>query len=162
MEPWWNNTSVFLGDDQQFFPEPLRAHGNSEKGCMGLRKDFKKKMQQTGRHSHRLIQVELPVNSLLKHRSYNKCGYESAPTRKKEEDLTTTLSPSSLRPVSFKWETINGHTPMMLATKSTRWGIIKSLYRMAFFRAGRETTNRVSQSLLADWRSIQSWRARPN
>ena len=102
MEPRWNNASVFLGNNQQFFPEPLRAHGNSGKKCMGPPTNFKK-MQQTELHSRHLIQVEIPVNSfLLKHHSYNKCGYESAPTRSKEEDLTTTLLPSSLRPVSFK------------------------------------------------------------
>ena len=37
-----------------------------------------------------------------KHHKYNECGHESAPTQSKEEDLTTRLSPSSLRPVSFK------------------------------------------------------------
>ena len=65
MEPWWNGTSVFLGNDQQFFPEPLRAHENSSRKCMGLPTDFQKKMQQTELYSSNLIQVEVPVNSLL-------------------------------------------------------------------------------------------------
>ena len=51
MEPSWNNTSVFLGNDVQFFPEPLRAHGNSAEESMGLPTDFKKKMQQTKRRA---------------------------------------------------------------------------------------------------------------
>ena len=46
------------------FPEPLRAHQNSSRRCMGLLTDFKKKMQQTELHSSHLIQVEVPVNSL--------------------------------------------------------------------------------------------------
>ena len=29
MEPSWNNTSVFLGNNEQILLEPLRAHGNS-------------------------------------------------------------------------------------------------------------------------------------
>ena len=36
------------------------------------------------------------------HHRYSECWYENAPTRSKEEELTTTLSPSSLRPISFK------------------------------------------------------------
>ena len=71
-----------------------------------------------------------------KHQRYNKRG--NALTRSKEEDLTTRLSLSSLRPVSFKLETINGHTPMLCSTTSTRWGKTKSFVKMAFLRAGRE------------------------
>ena len=57
-----------------------------------------------------------------RHHKYNKDGYENALTQLKEEEevLTRRLSPSSLRPVSFKWETINGHIPMMLAAISTK------------------------------------------
>ena len=55
-----------------------------------------------------------------KHHKYNKRGYENAPTQSKEEDPTTRLSPSSLRPVSFTNETINDHPPLMLAKTSTR------------------------------------------
>ena len=40
--------------------------------------------------------------SSSKHHRHNKCGYENAPTRPKEEDITTTKSPSLLRPISFK------------------------------------------------------------
>ena len=80
MELWWNNTSVFLGNEQQVFPGPLRAHRLQEK-FMGLHTDFKKKMQQTEFHWRHLIQVEVPINNfLLKHHSYNDCGYDSAPT----------------------------------------------------------------------------------
>ena len=51
MEPTCNNTSVFLGNDEQNFPEPLRAHGHSGKECMRLLADVKKKVQQTKLHS---------------------------------------------------------------------------------------------------------------
>ena len=55
MSPWWNNTSVFLGNDERIFPGPLRAYGSSAKECTGLLTDFKKKMQQTELHSRHLI-----------------------------------------------------------------------------------------------------------
>ena len=65
MEPSWNNTKVFLGSDVQFFPEPLRAHGNSADECMRLLTDFKKKMQQTELHARHLVHLIVTVNSLL-------------------------------------------------------------------------------------------------
>ena len=65
MESSWNKTSVFLGNDQQVFPEQLRAHKNSRNKCMGLPTDFNKKMQQTKLHSSHLIKAEVPTNSLL-------------------------------------------------------------------------------------------------
>ena len=65
VEPSWSNTSVFLGNDQQIFAEPLGAHGNSGKECVGLLRDFKKKMQQTELHSPYLTKVEVPVYSFL-------------------------------------------------------------------------------------------------
>ena len=42
MKPSWNKTSVFLGNDGQVFPEPLRAHENSAQVCMGLLTGFNK------------------------------------------------------------------------------------------------------------------------
>ena len=65
VEPPWNDTSVFLGIDEQIFPEPLRAHENSAKECMGLLTEFKEKMQQTELLSFHLIEVEVPVHSLV-------------------------------------------------------------------------------------------------
>ena len=65
MELSWNNTSVFLGDDEQIFPEPIRAHGNSAKDGLGLLADFKKRVQQTELHSRHVIQVEKPVSSFF-------------------------------------------------------------------------------------------------
>ena len=72
---------------------------------MRLLTDFKKKMQQTELYSRHLVHVEVPVNSLLlkqKHNTMNAGTGNCTNTTKKEEDLTTRLSPSSLRPVSFK------------------------------------------------------------
>ena len=65
VEPWWNNTSVFLGDEQQNSPQQPPSHGNLGKECMGLLTDFKKKMQQTKLHLRHLIKLEVHVNSLL-------------------------------------------------------------------------------------------------
>ena len=65
MEPSWNKTSVFLGNDEQIFPEQLRAHGISTEEYMGLLTDFMKKMQQTQLNPRHLIHVEVPLNSLL-------------------------------------------------------------------------------------------------
>ena len=31
MEPPWNDTSVFLGNDEQIFPEPLSTHETQQK-----------------------------------------------------------------------------------------------------------------------------------
>ena len=71
---------------------------------MGLLTDFKKKMHKTKLHSCHLVHVEVPVNSLLLKQNTAQWMRvrETAPTRPKEEDPTTRLSPSSLRPVSFK------------------------------------------------------------
>ena len=33
IEPSWKNTSVFLGNDEHFSPEPLSAQGNSAEEC---------------------------------------------------------------------------------------------------------------------------------
>ena len=65
IEPSWNNTSVFLGNEVQVFLESLRAHGNSTGEYMGLPTGFTKKMQQTELHPRQLISVEVLVNSLL-------------------------------------------------------------------------------------------------
>ena len=61
------------------------------------------------------------------------------------EDLTTRLSPSSLRPVSFKYDTTSGHTATMFATTSTRPGMERSFVMMALRNAGQDATqSRVS------------------
>ena len=54
------------------------------------------------------------------------------------KDLTTRLSPSSLRPVSLRYGTIKGHTPTMFATTSTRPGMDRSFVTIALRKAGRE------------------------
>ena len=65
-------------------------------------------------------------------------GTESAPTRPKRERPYHKTIAIVFASRLVKKETIKGQTPMMLATTSTRCGILKSLVRMAFFRAGRE------------------------
>ena len=120
MEPSWNNISVFLGNDLQIFPEPLRAYGNSVK-MYGTTYRFQEEKAKDGTSfAPSDPGRSTPHFTSSKHHRYNKCGYQNAPTRSKEEELTTRLSTSSLRPISFKSETINGHTPMILAKTSTR------------------------------------------
>ena len=47
-------------------------------------------------------------------------------------------NPSSLWPVSFKYDTISGHTPTMFAITSTRPGMERSFVIMALRNAGRD------------------------
>ena len=54
------------------------------------------------------------------------------------KNLTTRLSPSSLRPVSLRYDTIKGNTPTMFATTLTSSDIDKSWVMMALRKAGRE------------------------
>ena len=52
------------------------------------------------------------------------------------EDLSTRLSLSTSRPVSFRYVNTNGHTPTMFPTTSTRLGIERSFVILAFSDAG--------------------------
>ena len=54
------------------------------------------------------------------------------------EDHTTRLSPSSLRPVSFKYDTISGHTPTRFATTSTRPGVERWFVMVALPKSGQD------------------------
>ena len=54
------------------------------------------------------------------------------------EDLTTRLSPSSLRPVSFRYGITNGHTPTIFATTLTGRGIERSFVMMVFRKVGQD------------------------
>ena len=96
------------------------------------------------------------------------------PTRK---DLTTRLSPSSLWPVSLRYDTIKGHTPTMFATTSTRPGMDRSTLMIALRKAGQKaiqsrisapfkrfTTNSVSDngSRLPKTHEAVRWRQRFN
>ena len=61
---------------------------------------------------------------------------------------TTRLSPSYLRPVSFRYDTTYGRTPTIFATTSTRLGIETSFVILAFRKAGRDAIQfRVSAPL---------------
>ena len=137
MKPSWNDTNVFLGYDEENFPGTTTFPWKLIKRMYRTTYRFQKE-DAADRNSIALSdrgRSTRPFRASKHHRS-NKCGYEKALTRSKEEELTKRLSPSSLHHVSFKEETIKGHTPMMLA--STRWGIHKSLVKMAFLRARRE------------------------
>ena len=83
--------------------------------------------------------INVPVHSLLlkttKGVDTYTCAIQANTNRK---DLTTRLSASSFRPVSLRYDTINGHTPTMFATTSTSSGIDRSWVMMALRKAGRE------------------------
>ena len=72
------------------------------------------------------------------HQKFILHGSKILAIKMKEGDHTTRLSPSSFRPVFFRYETIESHTPTIVATTSTSSGITRLLL-MAFFSAGRET-----------------------
>ena len=76
--------------------------------------------KQTKLHAGHLIQMETTVHSLLLSITNSKKRVRNALLQSKEEDFTTRISPSSLHPVSFKQETINGNTPMILTTMLRR------------------------------------------
>ena len=108
---------------------------------MGLLTDFKKKMQQTELHSRLLVHVEVAVSSLLlkQNTAQGMRVRETAPTRPKRERPYHKTNPIVFASRLFQvGDNHPGQTPMMLAKMSTRCGILKSLVRMAFFRAGRE------------------------
>ena len=83
--------------------------------------------------------VQVPVHSLLL-KNNKKCWTPFHDARKIHtgKDFTTRPAPSSLRPVSFRYDTIKGHSPTMFATTSTRPGIERSFVMMALRSAGRE------------------------
>ena len=93
------------------------------------------------------------------------------------KDLTTRLSPSSLRPVSLRYDRIKGRTPTMFATTLTSSGIERSFVMMSLRNAGQEviqfrvsapfkrfTTNSVSEnrSRLPKTDEAVRWRQRFN
>ena len=122
--------------------------------------------------------VQVPVHPLIL-KSNKSDGHTSTMQAKypQGKDPTTRLSLSSLRPVSFRYDTIKGHTPTMFATTSTRPGIDRSFVMMALSNAGREaiqsrlsapfkrfTTNSVSEhgSRLPKTDEAVRWRQRFN
>ena len=121
VEPSCNKTSLFLGNHAQMFPETLlRAHENSTE-VSGATHRFQEE-DAANEISWAPFGPSRSTRLFLfsEHHKYKKQGLENALIQSKEEELTTRLSPSSLSPVSFKWEIINGHTPMMFATMCTR------------------------------------------
>ena len=83
-----------------------------------------------------------------KRHNYNLDGYVIVVIHECEEDVTTRLPLSFFRIVSLQYETINGHTTMILAKTSTRSGMVRWFVRMAFLKVGRGyIQSRVSVSL---------------
>ena len=81
-------------------------------------------MNGTEFHVRHLIDIQVTLNlPIFKQR--NQCKGMSQTEIDQTEVLyyTTSLSPSSLFPVHFKLETINGQTPEMFATTSSSTGI---------------------------------------
>ena len=96
-------------------------------------------MEQPELHPRKWIVVQIPVHPLLlKQQRSDEPILLDANKTPTLEDLTIRLSPSSLWPVSFKYDTTSGHTPTMFATTSTRSGIERSFVRMAVRNAGRD------------------------
>ena len=90
-------------------------------------------MKQPDLHASKLIVVKIPVYSLLLNGKAVMSTFKWRKKMPRMEDFTTRLSPSSLRPVSFRYDTTNGHTPTIFATTSTRPAM-----EMAFRNAGRD------------------------
>ena len=102
METSCKNTSVFLGSDKQTLLEPILSHRNSAQ-MYGTTY----RLQEQSAADGTSLAPSDPGRStrqfpFSKHHRDNICGYKNAPTQLREKHLTTRLSPSSLRPVSFK------------------------------------------------------------
>ena len=81
------------------------------------------------------------------------CDTKKTPTG---EDITTRLYLLSLRPVSFRYDTTNGHTPTIFVTISTGPGTKKSFVMMAFRNAGQDAIQiRVSSNGLLQIPSLR-------
>ena len=65
VEPPWNNTNVFRGNDVQFFLNHYVLMKNSKQGSKEILTHFNKEMKQTKLHAHHLVQVEVPVHPIL-------------------------------------------------------------------------------------------------
>ena len=139
LEPPWNKTSEFLGN----LVELIRNHYVTVEY---LKVDYvgHNYVFQKGNPTNKTSSVSpgpgrntRPFVS-FKHHKRNIDGYDIVVTHKKEEDFTTRLWPSSFRLVSLRYGMINGQTPMISTTTSTRCGMVKSFVRMALLRPGRD------------------------
>ena len=105
----WNHCGAILVCSQGRTSKFSRNHyvppsKDTRQQFLGLLTDFKKKMQQTKLHSRHLVLVKVPVNSIrLEHDTAQLIRVQELHQHdQKKGDLITRLSPSSLRPVSFK------------------------------------------------------------
>ena len=96
---------------------------------------FKDKMEQTELQSAQLVNVKTSIYLFFltgKHESI--CAFCEKETQRKRH--TTRLSPLPFFPVSFKYNTMSGHKPMMLLTTSRRPGRERSPVSMASIASG--------------------------
>ena len=142
MESWWSGTNVIPGRTSELSRNhnaPPPPDHTKKKQLMGLLTEFKKKMQQTKLHACHLVHVKVPVNPLLlKHntaqlRWVRKLHQHDQKKRRAYHKTIPVVFASRLLQIGDN----QGLTPMILATTSTRCGILKLLIRMAFFKAGR-------------------------
>ena len=87
-------------------------------------------MKQTKLHSAQLVDIKVPIYPFFLNKKTQMtmgAGWE----KRKRKNHTTRLSPLSFFPVSLRYETISGHTPMMLLTTSRRPGRERSPVSMA-------------------------------
>ena len=125
---------------QAFFQEPLRTHEKLKARQYGISLRNQEEDSAKKNSSASFTPSGSNRQSLLsKNSKHNIHGCQIALIQLKEENFTTRLLPSSSRLVCFRNETISGCTPMMLTTMSTRWGVPKSFFTMAFFRAGQDS-----------------------
>ena len=87
-------------------------------------------MEQTKLHSAQLVNVKVSIYPFFLNKK-TQMNIGIIRQRNSRKNHTTRLSPLSFFPVSFRYETISGHTPMMLLTTSRRPGRERSPVSMA-------------------------------
>ena len=137
VEAPWNNTIEFLGNLVELIRNYYVTIENSKVKHYGKTYIFQD-AQATNETSSmpsgpgRITGPSFPS----KHHNYKLDKYDIVVIHKKGEDPTTRLTQLSFRLVSLRYETINGKTPVIIVTTSTRYGMVRSFVRMVFLSAG--------------------------
>ena len=95
-------------------------------------------MEQPEFHASELIVVQIHAHPLLLNSNQVMSTFMWCKQKPTVESPTTRLTPSSLGPVSFLYDTTNSHTLIMFANTSTRPGVERSFVMMALRSAGRD------------------------